>query len=306
MRIQAGAVVLATGCRERTRGAIGIPGARPAGVYCAGTAQYIINIQGQMVGKEAVILGSGDIGLIMARRLTYEGARVRAVCEILPYSSGLSRNVVQCLHDFDIPLLLNHTVVRIHGRERVRGVTVARVDERRNAVADSAQFFPCDTLLLSVGLIPENELIKQAGLPLEKATGGPAVDSCLMTDMDGIFACGNALHVHDLVDFVSEEAEEAGKNAASFAAGAAHRAQLAVLTGENVHYTVPQRVQAGPVTFRLRVTRPVYKARIRVLQGDRVLFDRRKRVCTPGEMDTAHAEVTPGGGDVLVEVREGK
>ena len=214
--LQAGAVVLAMGCRERPRGALNIPGTRPAGVYTAGTAQRLMNIEGLRVGREVVILGSGDIGLIMARRMKLEGAEVRAVAELMPYSGGLKRNIVQCLDDFGIPLLLSHTVVEVHGRQRVTGVTLAAVDAQRRPVPGSEKYIPCDTLLLSVGLLPENELSRAAGLDIDPATGGPCVDQRLATSAPGIFACGNVLHVHDLVDYVSQEAALAGQQAAAW------------------------------------------------------------------------------------------
>ncbi len=214
--LKAHAVILAMGCRERPRGALNIPGYRPAGIYSAGTAQRLVNIEGLMPGREAVILGSGDIGLIMARRMTLEGAKVKAVAELMPYSGGLKRNIVQCLDDFGIPLLLSHTVVDIHGKNRVEGVTLAKVDENLKPVEGTEEFYSCDTLLLSVGLIPENELSREAGIKLSAITGGPIVNESLETNIDGIFACGNVLHVHDLVDFVSEEAATAGKKAAEY------------------------------------------------------------------------------------------
>jgi NADPH-dependent 2,4-dienoyl-CoA reductase/sulfur reductase-like enzyme len=301
--LKAKAVVLAMGCRERPRGALNIPGTRPAGVYTAGTAQYMINIEGKMVGKEAVILGSGDIGLIMARRLTYEGAKVKAVCEILPYSSGLSRNVVQCLDDLNIPLLLCHTVVNIHGRERVTGVTIARVDENRKPIDGTQTFIDCDTLLLSVGLIPENELSKKAKVDLCAATQGPGVDDRMMTGVTGIFACGNVLHVHDLVDYVSEEADSAGRHAADFAATGEMQTKLMhTVAGQNVRYCVPQQVSGGEVTLRFRVKGPVLRPRVRVTQGGQTLYDRRKRICTPGEMESVTVAVVTGGGDVRIDV----
>ena len=219
--LQAGAVVLAMGCRERPRGALNIPGTRPAGVYTAGTAQRLMNIEGLRVGREVVVLGSGDIGLIMARRMKLEGAEVRAVAELMPYSGGLKRNIVQCLDDFGIPLLLSHTVVEVHGRQRVTGVTLAAVDAQRRPVPGSEKYIPCDTLLLSVGLLPENELSRAAGLDIDPATGGPCVDQRLATSAPGIFACGNVLHVHDLVDYVSQEAALAGQQAAAWPAGPA-------------------------------------------------------------------------------------
>ena len=215
-QIKAGAVILAMGCRERPRGALNIPGFRCAGVWSAGTAQRLVNMEGMMPGREVVILGSGDIGLIMARRMTMEGAKVKAVAEVLPYSGGLKRNIVQCLEDFDIPLLLSHTVVDIHGKKRLEGVTLAQVDENRAPIAGTEQYIPCDTLLLSVGLLPENELSSAAGVALSPITGGPVVGDDLATSIEGVFACGNVLHVHDLVDFVSQEARQAGESAARF------------------------------------------------------------------------------------------
>ncbi|MBQ8275029.1 MAG: FAD-dependent oxidoreductase, partial [Clostridia bacterium] len=239
--VQAGAIILAMGCRERPKGALNIAGTRPAGIFTAGTAQKYINIDGYMPGNEVVILGSGDIGLIMARRMTMEGAKVKAVCELMPYSGGLARNIEQCLHDFDIPLMLSHTVVEIHGRERVTGVTVAQVDERRRPIPETRQYIPCDTLLLSCGLIPENELTRSAGIPLDRITNGAQVDQNRQTAIPGIFACGNVLHVHDLVDYVSEEAEIAGRAAAAFVQGgnSAPACEIALRTDGKVRYTVP-------------------------------------------------------------------
>ncbi|MEE1042639.1 MAG: NAD(P)/FAD-dependent oxidoreductase, partial [Clostridia bacterium] len=218
-QIKAKAIILAMGCRERSKGALNIAGTRPAGIYSAGTAQKFVNIKGYMPGKSVVILGSGDIGLIMARRMTLEGAKVNAVCELMPYSGGLARNIEQCLNDFNIPLKLSHTVVEIHGKERVEGVTIAKVDENRRPIAETKEFIPCDTLLLSVGLIPENELTTGAGVKISKITNGAEVDQDRQTSVEGIFACGNVLHVHDLVDFVSEEAEIAGISAAEYIKG---------------------------------------------------------------------------------------
>ena len=216
MSLKTKAVILAMGCRERPRGALNIPGYRPAGIYTAGTAQRLVNMEGMMPGKEVVMLGSGDIGLIMARRMTLEGAKVKVVAELLPYSGGLQRNIVQCLEDFDIPLKLSHTVVEIHGKERVTGVTLAQVDENRKPIPGTEEFYSCDTLLLSCGLIPENELSAKAGIELSKVTSGPVVNESLETSVKGIFACGNVLHVHDLVDYVSEEAKKAVQQAAAF------------------------------------------------------------------------------------------
>ncbi|WP_461360978.1 NAD(P)/FAD-dependent oxidoreductase [Candidatus Darwinibacter acetoxidans] len=259
LEISAKAVVLAMGCRERTRGALRIPGKRPAGIFSAGTAQRYINIDGYIPGRKAVVLGSGDIGLIMARRLTLEGAQVEAVVEIMPYAAGLARNVVQCLEDFDIPLILQSTVVDIHGEDRLEGVTIARVDEDWKPIPGSERKIECDTLLLSVGLIPENELSGGAGVELDPITNGPKVDDTLMTSIPGIFACGNVLHVHDLVDNVSKEAERAGAFAAQYARqqlSAANR-RIKVEAGENIRYVVPHEISLDkPVEFFMRVQRP--------------------------------------------------
>ncbi|WP_461367523.1 NAD(P)/FAD-dependent oxidoreductase [Candidatus Darwinibacter acetoxidans] len=259
LEISAKAVVLAMGCRERTRGALRIPGKRPAGIFSAGTAQRYINIDGYIPGRKAVILGSGDIGLIMARRLTLEGAQVEAVVEIMPYAAGLARNVVQCLEDFDIPLILQSTVVDIHGEDRLEGVTIARVDEDWKPIPGTERKIECDTLLLSVGLIPENELSGGAGVELDPITNGPKVDDTLMTSIPGIFACGNVLHVHDLVDNVSKEAERAGAFAAQYARqqlSAANR-RIKVEAGENIRYVVPHEISLDkPVEFFMRVQRP--------------------------------------------------
>ena len=259
LEISAKAVVLAMGCRERTRGALRIPGRRPAGIFSAGTAQRYINIDGYIPGRKAVILGSGDIGLIMARRLTLEGAQVEAVVEIMPYAAGLARNVVQCLEDFDIPLILQSTVVDIHGEDRLEGVTIARVDEDWKPITGTERKIDCDTLLLSVGLIPENELSGGAGVELDPITNGPKVDDTLMTSIPGIFACGNVLHVHDLVDNVSKEAERAGAFAAQYARqqlSAANR-RIKVEAGENIRYVVPHEISLDkPVEFFMRVQRP--------------------------------------------------
>lgn len=259
LEISAKAVVLAMGCRERTRGALRIPGKRPAGIFSAGTAQRYINIDGYIPGRKAVILGSGDIGLIMARRLTLEGAQVEAVVEIMPYAAGLARNVVQCLEDFDIPLILQSTVVDIHGEDRLEGVTIARVDEDWKPIPGTERKIDCDTLLLSVGLIPENELSGGAGVELDPITNGPKVDDTLMTSIPGIFACGNVLHVHDLVDNVSKEAERAGIFAAQYARqqlSAANR-RIKVEAGENIRYVVPHEISLDrSVEFFMRVQRP--------------------------------------------------
>jgi len=289
-QFRAKAVVLAMGCRERTRGALMIPGWRPAGVYTAGTAQRFVNLEGWMPGRRVVILGSGDIGLIMARRMTFEGAKVLACVELMPFSSGLTRNVVQCLDDFNIPLMLSHTVTEIHGRERVEGVTVAQVDERRNPIPGTEKRFDCDTLLLSVGLIPENELSKAAGVELAQATSGPVVDESLQTSVPGIFACGNVLHVHDLVDYVTLESAEAGRNAAAFARSLlpSRAAVLRVRDGVGVRGLVPQSICVGrmedevPLMFRPAA---VFRDAVVVVRVDgEEVTRKRHRILTPGEM----------------------
>lgn len=288
LEIQAGAVILAMGCRERSRGALNISGSRPAGVYSAGTAQKLINCMGYSVGKRVVILGSGDIGLIMARRMSLEGAKVEAVCEIMPYSGGLTRNIVQCLEDFGIPLYLSHTVAQIHGEKRVEGVTIAQVDEKRQIIDSTRRYIPCDTLLLSVGLIPENELTRQAGIPMDPVTNGALVDEQRQTAVSGIFACGNVLQVHDLVDYVSDEAELAGKGAANYVKNqCAAGSSLSVKAGNGVRYVLPQRVnvQSGePVSLFLRVTEPFGKVRFTVTSGEQVLATANHLKAVPGEM----------------------
>ncbi|MBQ2767357.1 MAG: FAD-dependent oxidoreductase [Clostridia bacterium] len=287
--IRAGAIILAMGCRERAKGALNIAGTRPAGIFSAGTAQKYINIDGYMPGNEVVILGSGDIGLIMARRMTLEGAHVKAVCELMPYSGGLARNIQQCLNDFDIPLMLSHTVVEIHGRERVTGVTIAHVDEKRRPIPETRQYIACDTLLLSCGLIPENELTCGAGIPLDRVTNGAIVDQNRQTEIPGIFACGNVLHVHDLVDYVSEEAEIAGRAAAAFVQGnaAASDREIALRTDGKIRYTVPQRITAADaVSVYFRVADVYRNVQITVRDGDRVIYEKKKAKVTPGEMET--------------------
>lgn len=285
---QARAVVLAMGCRERTREAIGIPGTRPAGVFTAGTAQRYINMEGYLPGKKILILGSGDIGLIMARRLTLEGAQVLGVVEIMPYSNGLNRNVVQCLHDYGIPLWLNTTVVQIHGQGRIEGVTVAQVDAEMKPVEGTEKYVAVDTLLLSVGLIPENELAKTAGIVLDSATGGALVDQYRATSVPGVFACGNVLHVHDLVDFVTGEAFLAGRGAAMYLRGqgeVGHR--LRVRCCETIRYSVPQIIELpvkGEVEIFFRVTRPMERGEILVKAGSEVIWRKKERFLRPAEM----------------------
>ena len=288
LKIQAKAVILAMGCRERARGALNIAGTRPAGVYSAGTAQKLVNCMGYHVGKKVVILGSGDIGLIMARRMSYEGARVEAVCEVMPYSGGLQRNIVQCLEDFDIPLFLSTTVVQIHGEKRLEGVTIAQVDENRRPMEDTRRYIPCDTLLLSVGLIPENELTRAAGIPMDPVTNGAIVDENCQTQVPGIFACGNVLQVHDLVDYVSEEAERAGLGAASLVLGTAQEdCVLTTQAGSGVRYVLPQAIHSREtdVSLFLRVTQPFGRVRFTVSCGDAVLTTVKRLKAAPGEME---------------------
>ncbi len=288
LKIQAKAVILCMGCRERSRGALNTPGTRPAGIFSAGTAQKFINCEGYMVGKEVVILGSGDIGLIMARRMTLEGAKVKAVCELMPYSGGLTRNIVQCLEDFDIPLYLSTTVCEVHGKQRLEGVTIAQVDEGRNPIEQTKRFIPCDTLLLSVGLIPENELTRAAGIPIDPITGGALVDEHCQTQVSGIFACGNVLQVHDLVDYVSEEAERAGLGAASYIKnGSASVCSVPTKPGFGVRYVLPQNVHISDedVSLFLRVTQPFGRVKFTVKSGGTVLATAKRLRAAPGEME---------------------
>ena len=284
------AVILAMGCRERTRGAISIPGKRPAGVFTAGAAQRFLNIEGFLCGKRVVILGSGDIGLICARRMTLEGAKVLACVELMPYSSGLQRNIVQCLEDFDIPLYLSHTVTKIHGDRRVTGVTIQKVDEQKNPIPGTEMDFECDTLLLSVGLIPENELTKGAGIRIDPRTNGPEVYDNLETSAEGIFACGNVVHVHDLVDYVSEESARAGAGAARRIAGNPPEASgISVEAGNAVSYVVPQHIRNSedektvPLFFRVR--RMLKKVRIEISDGKNLLASYPREYMAPGEME---------------------
>ena len=296
-KLQAKAVILAMGCRERSRGALNIPGYRPAGVYSAGTAQRLMNIEGMQVGREVVILGSGDIGLIMARRMILEGAKVRLVAEVMPYSGGLKRNIVQCLDDYGIPLLLSHTVVEIHGKERVTGVTIAQVDEKRKPVCGTEQYISCDTLLLSVGLLPENELTRGMNAEICRVTNGPVVNDRMETSIPGIFSCGNVLHVHDLVDYVSEEAALAGRSAAEYIRNKTQNGRMIPIRGENgVRYTVPQQLDidrmAEKVVVRFRVA-DVYRDRcVCVYCGDRQIYKKKKRIMAPGEMEQLALEKT--------------
>ena len=289
--IEAKAVVLAMGCRERSRGALNIPGYRPAGIFSAGTAQRLVNIEGYMPGRRVVILGSGDIGLIMARRMTLEGAKVLAVAELMPYSGGLKRNIVQCLNDFDIPLYLSHTVVDIQGKERVEGITIAEVGQDRKPIPGTEIHYDCDTLLLSCGLLPENELSKTAGVALSPITSGPVVNDSLETNIPGVFACGNVLHVHDLVDFVSQEATNAGKNAAKYIKDGETTSakQIEILPVDGVRYTVPKyirpEVMDDTLTVRFRVGQVYKGCAIATYFGDELISKRKRPVMAPGEME---------------------
>ena len=290
-QIKAGAIVLAMGCRERPRGAIGIPGSRPAGIYTAGTAQRFVNLEGYMPGKRVVILGSGDIGLIMARRMTFQGAKVLACVEIMPYSSGLTRNIVQCLEDYDIPLMLSHTVIDIIGRKRLEAVVVAEVDENRTPIPGTEQTIECDTLLLSVGLLPENELSRAASVEIDPATSGAFVDQNFATSVEGIFACGNVLHVHDLVDNVSEESACAGRTAAEYLAGKTERGESRrIIAGSGVRGIVPQRLDTAAfdstVSVMFRPDRVYKKASIAAYSNGEEIARSRKPILTPGEMIT--------------------
>ena len=287
--LEAKTIILAMGCRERPKGALNISGKRPSGIFTAGTAQKFVNMNGYMPGKKVVILGSGDIGLIMARRMTLEGAKVEAVCELMPYSGGLARNIEQCLNDFGIPLMLSHTVVEIHGKDRVCGVTIAKVDENRKPIPESRKYIECDTLLLSVGLLPENELTKGAGISLDRITSGAVVDQHRQTDIEGVYACGNVLHVHDLVDFVSEEAEIAGKAAAEYINGKrGSECNISLVTDGKVRYTVPQKISSYDenVTVYFRVADVYRDVRIVVRDGENVLVSKKKIKVAPGEMET--------------------
>ena len=301
--VEADAVILAMGCRERPKGALNIAGHRPAGIFTAGTAQKFVNMKGYMPGREVVILGSGDIGLIMARRMTLEGAKVKAVCELMPYSGGLARNIEQCLNDFNIPLHLSHTVVNIHGRERLEGVTIARVDENRRPIKESEEYIPCDTLLLSCGLIPENELTKGAGITLDRVTGGASVNGERETEIEGIFACGNVLHVHDLVDYVSEESAIAGKAAAKYIQGKANKEiSISLKTDGKVRYTVPQRLtEVADTSVYFRVADVYRDAKIVVRDGDKVIISKKKQRLAPAEMEKV--ELTK---DIIASLSDGE
>ena len=310
LKFKAQAVILAMGCRERSRGALNTPGSRPAGIYSAGTAQKLMNCEGYMVGKKVVILGSGDIGLIMARRMSLEGAKVEAVCEVMPYSGGLQRNIVQCLEDFGIPLYFSTTVVQIHGEKRLEGVTIAQVDANRQPIEETKRYIPCDTLLLSVGLIPENELTRAAGIPIDPVTNGALVDENCQTGIPGIFACGNVLQVHDLVDYVSEDAERAGKGAVKFVESRMDgEAAVKTQPGNGVRYVLPQVINRRDedVSLFLRVTRPFGKVKFTVTDGEKVLAVAKRLKAAPGEMEkiTVKAEaLKDAAGPICVSLEE--
>ncbi|MFY9189005.1 MAG: FAD-dependent oxidoreductase [bacterium] len=314
--IAAGAVVLAMGCRERNRGAVTIPGSRPSGIFTAGTAQRFVNMEGYLPGKRIVILGSGDVGLIMARRFTWEGAKVEGVFEIMPYSNGLTRNLVQCLRDNNIPLHLSHTVTKIHGQERVQAVTVSKVDEQFHPVPGTEQVLDCDTLLLSVGLIPENELSRDANIDLDPVTGGPVVTDEMETTLPGVFACGNVVHVHDLVDNVTRESWLAGEGAARRVLGQQPGGDLITTrAGEGVRYVVPHKIHvanlaAKKTTLYLRVLEPDENVKLELLLGTKPVYSRRERVVRPAEMvsvSLSSGQITASAGEELVVrlVREG-
>lgn len=313
--IEAEAIILSMGCRERTRGAIAIPGDRPSGIFTAGAAQRYINMEGYMVGKKVLILGSGDIGLIMARRMTLEGAKVEAVVELQPFSGGLTRNIVQCLDDFNIPLLLSHTVTDVKGKGRLEKVTIAKVDENKKVISGTEITYDCDTLLLSVGLIPENELSKELGVKLDMRTNGPLVNEKMETSIPGIFACGNVVHVHDLVDFVSVEGERAGKNAAEYVKNekSTEKNLITVFNGQGITYTVPQLINLdeiqGNLTVFMRVNNVYKNQRITVRENGREIIGFPRKHLAPGEMEQI---VIPEkflkiiGGDISISLEEGK
>lgn len=315
LEIEAKAIILAMGCRERTRGAINIPGDRPSGILTAGAAQRFVNMEGYMVGKKVVILGSGDIGLIMARRMTLEGAEVKAVVELMPFSGGLTRNIVQCLEDFNIPLFLSHTVTNVKGKKRLESITIAKVDENRRIINGSEITYECDTLLLSVGLIPENELSRQIGVTLDRRTSGPLVNETMETSVPGIFACGNVVHVHDLVDFVSAEGERAGKNAAEFIKEEFIKKDkfISIINGMGINYTVPQSLSFlenyKNIDVFMRVSNVYKNKRIVVKCGENELLSFKRNHLAPGEMEKI---IIPSkilekiDGDITIQVMEVK
>lgn len=315
MFIEAKAIILAMGCRERTRGAIAIPGERPAGIFTAGTAQRFINMEGYMVGKKVLILGSGDIGLIMARRMTLEGAEVKAVVELMPFSGGLARNIAQCLNDYDIPLYLSHTVVDIKGKERVERVTIAKVDENKRPIPGTEKEYEVDTLLLSVGLIPENDISRKTGVDIDRRTSGPIVNELMETSIDGIFACGNVVHVHDLVDFVSAEARKAGKSVARYIKNEVKNGEYrGIRNGFGITYTVPQKFRIENIENNLEIfmrVNNIYKnMRLQIKDGDNILVNIKKPHLAPGEMEKV---IVPNkilqninGKEIVVELIGGK
>lgn len=308
------AIILAMGCRERTRGAINIPGDRPAGIFTAGAAQRYINMEGYMPGKEVVILGSGDIGLIMARRMSLEGAKVKAVVELMPYSNGLNRNIVQCLNDYDIPLYLSHTVIRIIGKNRLEKVVISRVDENKKPIKGTEIEFDCDTLLLSVGLIPENELSSKAGIEKDKRTNGLVVNESMETSTDGIFACGNVVHVHDLVDFVSEEANHAGACAAKYIKGEIIKDSFyEIINGENIVYTVPQKLNVKAVedklTIFMRVNNIYHNKKLIIRCGDEIIASFKRQHLAPSEMEKVvlnKEQLNRIKGDITIFLEDGE
>ncbi len=314
LSIDTRAIILAMGCRERTRGAIQIPGERPSGIFTAGTAQRYVNMEGYMVGKKVVILGSGDIGLIMARRMTLEGAEVKACVELMPYSNGLNRNIVQCLDDYEIPLLLAHTITEIIGKHRLEAVVIQKVDENRNPIPGTEQTLECDTLLLSVGLIPENEITKNAGIAIDTRTSGPIVNEAMETNVKGIFACGNVVHVHDLVDFVSEEGQKAGRSAAKFIKNELKEGQIVteIKNGDRVNYTVPQRVRLDNIVesqeIMFRVSNVFKNVNITVRNNEGELIKKLRRpVVAPGEMEKIklkRADLDKANGLLIIALEE--
>jgi len=314
LSIETSAIILAMGCRERTRGAIQIPGERPSGVFTAGTAQRYVNMEGYMVGKKVVILGSGDIGLIMARRMTLEGAEVKACVELMPYSNGLNRNIVQCLDDYNIPLLLAHTITEIIGKQRLEAVVIQKVDENRNPIPGTEQTLECDTLLLSVGLIPENEITKNAGIAIDTRTSGPVVNEAMETNVKGIFACGNVVHVHDLVDFVSEEGAKAGRSAAKYIKNELKEGQdvTEIKNGARVNYTVPQQIRLENIVesqeIMFRVSNVFKDVNITVRNNEGELIKKLRRpVVTPGEMEKIklkRADIDKANGLLTIALEE--
>ncbi|MGB4589389.1 MAG: FAD-dependent oxidoreductase [Clostridiaceae bacterium] len=314
LTLDASAIILSMGCRERTRGAIQIPGDRPSGIFTAGTAQRYINMEGYMVGKKVVILGSGDIGLIMARRMTLEGAEVKACVELMPYSNGLNRNIVQCLNDYNIPLLLSHTITEIIGKHRLEAVVISEVDNDKNPIPGTEQTLECDTLLLSVGLIPENEITKNAGIDIDRRTSGPMVNEAMETNVKGIFACGNVVHVHDLVDFVSEEGGKAGRNAAKYIQHLLVEGQevTEIKNGSRVNYTVPQQIRLENISdtqeFMFRVSNVFKDVNITVRNSEGELIKKLRRpVVTPGEMEKIklkRAELDQAKGSLTIALEE--